>query len=250
MKLVSLATFLSGAFAVGVIAMAASMAHGPALIGEIEQAALRARDGAGGKDIAMSFALANGWLTRHPTLSGGDDLSRTVRARAAAAIAATPGVGGVSWRGGRASPVAEVGEVLPQNATLHCQDDVEAILRVRTIRFAEASAQIDAASNKVLDEVAGALRPCLGGIIAITGHTNSDGDETANRALSRARAEAVRWALIGRGIPADGLRSNGIGSQTPLERLAPEDPANRRIEFSVIAKAPLAPTPIDTPGPG
>ena len=28
----------------------------------------------------------------------------------------------------------------------------------------------------------------------------------------------------------------------------PADPANRRIEFSVIATEPLAPTPVDTPG--
>jgi len=102
----------------------------------------------------------------------------------------------------------------------------------------------------VLNEVASALLPCLGSIIAITGHTNSSGDETANLALSRARAEAVRWALIGRGIPADGLRAVGVGSQVSLEGLSPDDPANRRIEFSVIEKMPLAPTPIDTPGAG
>jgi OOP family OmpA-OmpF porin len=60
----------------------------------------------------------------------------------------------------------------------------------------------------------------------------------------------VRWALIGRGIPADGLRAEGLGAERPLEGLTKEDPANRRIEFSVIEKAPLAPTPIDTPGPG
>ena len=65
----------------------------------------------------------------------------------------------------------------------------------------------------------------------------------------RARAEAVRWALIGRGIPADGLRATGMGSKAPIKGLDPADPANRRIEFSVIATMPIKPTPIDTPGP-
>lgn len=250
MKLTSVVTFAAGALAVAGLGLAASWRSGSALVAHLAQQAQAARDAAGGKGIAMDFTLGNGWLTRHPVLSGGVGLSDDARARAAAAIAATPGVGGVSWSKVRRSGSASQGALPLANAGLHCQDDVEAVLKARSIRFAEASAQIDAASEKVLDEVAAALLPCLGAIIAISGHTDSNGDETANRALSRARADAVRWALIGRGIPADGLRSEGVGSDRPLEGLAREDPANRRIEFRVIEKAPLAPTPIDTPGPG
>ncbi len=231
------------------ISFAATVANGPKLIAGIEQQANLSRDAAQGRGIELSFVMANGWLTRHPALTGGKGLSNAARARAAAAIADTPGVGGVHWKtkGAGGSGDAEAGE---QPAALHCQDDVEAILRVRTIRFAEASARIDRASQKVLDEVATALLPCVGSIIAITGHTDSNGDETANLALSRARADAVRWALIGRGIPADGLRATGVGSKKPREGLAPEDSANRRIEFSVIETMPLQPTPIDAPGAG
>jgi OOP family OmpA-OmpF porin len=98
--------------------------------------------------------------------------------------------------------------------------------------------------------VALALKPCLGSIIAITGHTDNGGDPGANLALSRARADAVRWALIGRGIPADGLRAAGLGAKQPLANLDPADAANRRIEFSVIETAPVVPTVVDTPGPG
>ena len=250
MKLVSLATFLAGAVAVVALAMAATARSGPALVAQLSEAAERARDEAGGKGISISLVLPGGWLTRHAMLSGGADLSDRTRARAAAAIASVPGVGGASWREPAPRAIDDEGDGPPPNASLHCQQDVEAILKARSIRFAEASASIDAASEEVLDEVAASLRPCLGGIIAVTGHTDSNGDETANRALSRARADAVRWALVGRGIPADGLRASGLGSEKPLEGLAADDPANRRIEFSVIEKAPLAPTPIDTPGPG
>jgi OOP family OmpA-OmpF porin len=244
-----LVIFLSGAFAVAGVSFGATAANGPRLIAHLEQEARESRDAALGKGIEASFVMANGWLTRHPVLSGGEGLSDTVRARAAAAIAATPGVGGVSWKtsGGTGQGQAEASA---QPVSLHCQEDVEAILRVRTIRFAEASALIDRASQRVLDEVAAALLPCVGSIIAVTGHTDGNGDETANLALSRARADAVRWALIGRGIPADGLRATGLGSKEPLKGLAPEDPANRRIDFSVIEMMPLQPTPIDTPGPG
>jgi OOP family OmpA-OmpF porin len=59
----------------------------------------------------------------------------------------------------------------------------------------------------------------------------------------------VRDALIARGIPADGLRARGLGSCDPIEGLPSTDPANRRIEFSVVSTVPVKPTPVDTPGP-
>lgn len=231
------------------LALATTARGGSAFIERIEREAIAARDAQGGRGIDISFTTANGWLTRHPTLGGGSALSDAVRARTAAAIADVPGLGGVSWdRNDR--KYGNAAKSFGERPTSHCQGDVEAILRVRSIRFTEASAMLDQTSEGVLNEVANALLPCLGSIIAITGHTDSNGDEDANLALSRARAESVRWALIGRGIPADGLRAVGVGSQVPLEGLSPDDPANRRIEFSVIEKMPLAPTPIDTPGAG
>ena len=59
----------------------------------------------------------------------------------------------------------------------------------------------------------------------------------------------MRDALAARGISADGLRARGLGSRDPIEGLPPSDPANRRIEFSVIATRPIKPTAVDTPGP-
>jgi OOP family OmpA-OmpF porin len=244
-----LALALAGAGVTTVVAAGAIVANGHALIADIAQRSEAARDRAGGRGIALSFVTPQGWLTRHPMLGGGDGLDDAARARVAAAVAAVPGVGGVRWQTGsaRARAFAESGE--PRNL-LHCQGDVEAVLKARSIRFSEASAALDPASQAVLDEVASVLRPCVGGIIAITGHSNSAGDEGANVALSKARADAVRWALIGRGIPADGLRTAGLGSQNPIEGLDPADVANRRIDFSVIEKVRVTPTPIDTPGPG
>jgi len=243
------AIILAGAATSAVFAIASTFAHGPEFIAGLERQAARVRDAAGGKGVAIGFVTRQGWLTRHPALSAGEGLDEATRARAAAAIAAVPGVGAVTWRDSR-SRRSGPGGAVRKVASLHCQEEVEAILRVRTIRFGESSARLDRASNKVLDEVAQALSPCVGSIIAITGHTDSNGDKEANLALSRARADAVRWALIGRGIPADGLRATGVGSAVPVARLDPADPANRRIEFSVIEAMPLKPTPVDTPGPG
>lgn len=130
---------------------------------------------------------------------------------------------------------------------LACQSEVEAMLKTRSIRFAEGSAAIDPASRGLLDEVAGALRPCGGAIIAVTGHTDAKGDEAANLALSQARSMAVRNALGARGIDLAGVRAKGVGSSRPLRGLDVEDPANRRIEFSLIAPVSLAPTVVDAP---
>ncbi len=241
--------FIAGAVAVGALSFAATNSNGPRLIAKLEQDAMDARARAEAESIAIDFTTPQGWLTRHPSLSGGESLDDETRVRAAIAIADVPGIGGVRWLS-QSADGSRGGNAREESASLHCQDDVEAILEARTIRFAEASATVDPASQTVLDEVATALEPCVGSIIAITGHTDSNGDENANIALSKARAQAVRWALIGRGIPADGLRAEGHGSKEPVEGLDPQDPANRRIEFSVIAKMPLKPTPIDMPGPG
>lgn len=235
------ATLISGgAVLCLILAAGGTRLNGPTFVAGLERSARIARDAAGGKDIKLSFRDRYGWLTRHPVLSGGKGLDIATRTRAAAAVARVPGISGVNWARDAQSEHAQ---------SAHCQDDVARILETRTIRFSEASARIDPASVRLLDEVARALGPCAGSIIAVTGHTDANGSPEANRVLSLARAEAVRWELIARGIPSSGLRAIGVGSERPIAGLDPRDPANRRIEFSVIVSAPVKPTPIDTPGP-
>lgn len=235
---------LAGALATVALALAAAN-EAPALAARLERQAAAAIAEAGAQPVSAQFVSPGGFATRHPLLTGGEGLDEAIRDRAAKAVAAIAGVGGVRWADGTA--LAESAAVIAD--PLHCEDDVEALLRARTIRFEESSARIDLASGELIGEVAAALRPCLGSIIAITGHTDSSGPEAGNLALSQERAVAVRDALVARGIPADGLRARGMGSRTPVEGLLPTDPANRRIEFAVIATVPLKPTPVDTPGP-
>ena len=199
---------------------------------------------AGGAPVRARLHNPFGSATRHPVLQGGEELDERTRERTAHAVARVPGIGGVFWADGTATAQASEQQFTP----LHCQEDVEGLLRTRTIRFEGGSAELAAASRILLDEVAEALRPCLGSIIAITGHTDNSGPEPGNLALSLDRARTVREALVRRGIPRDGLRARGIGSKEPVDGLAPGDPANRRIEFSVVSTEPLVPTPVDTPG--
>ncbi len=247
MKTNSPILILAGAVATVVLGLASEVAHGPTLIAGLNGSASAALAQAGGTGISARFHNDRGWLTRHPALAGGDTLDDVTRARAAEGVSHIPGVGGVHWAPSPRRRSAEASDTAPG---LHCQQDVEAVVKARSIRFAEGSAAFDPASEEVLDEVAAALKPCVGSIIAITGHTDAAGDEAGNVELSFERAEAVRSALVGRSIPADGLRARGVGSAKPLAGLDQTDTANRRIEFSVIATVPLAPTPVDTPGAG
>jgi OOP family OmpA-OmpF porin len=240
-----LLAILAGALVVAVLAAIGGALSGPRLAAVLSLRAEKAIAAVGGAPVKARFATANGWPSRHPLLTGGEGLDETTRDRVAKAVAAIPGVGGIRWADGSALVQSDGEPAEP----LHCQQDVEALLRARTIRFEEGSARIDAASGELVDEVARALRPCLGSIIAVTGHTDASGPEPGNLELSRSRADAVRLALVGRGIPADGLRARGVGSREPVSGLEANDPANRRIEFSVIATQPIRPTPVDPPGP-
>ena len=234
-----------GALAIVGLALFGARQSGPALTSKFEREARQAIMLAGGRGVVPHFVNELGFPTRHPLLTGGETLDEATRDHTAKAVAAIPGVGGIRWADSTGLATSQSEPPRP----LHCQEDVQALLRSRTIRFEESSAKIEVASRSLIHEVATALRPCLGSIIAITGHTDASGSEPGNLELSRERAEAVLAALIARGIPADGLRAQGVGSRQPVEGLDPLDPANRRIDFSVIEMVPIRPTPVDTPGP-
>ena len=236
---------IAGAALVALIGYVAGSAYATRFVDETTPLAQQAIAETGGEPVSARFANRLGSATRHPVLENGEGLNEQTRAQVARAVAAIPGIGGVFWSDGTA--VAESSE--PVFTPLHCQEDVEGLLQTRTIRFEEGSSDLTEASDILIDEVAEALRPCLGSLIAVTGHTDNSGAEPANLALSLERAQAVRKALVERGIPSVGLRARGVGSSEPVPGLQPEDPANRRIEFSVLMTEPLLPTPVDTPGP-
>lgn len=70
--------------------------------------------------------------------------------------------------------------------------------------------------------------------VDIKGHTDSQGDESANLALSQLRANAVRDYLVSKGISVFRLSSFGYGESVPIASNDTPDgrAANRRIEFS------------------
>lgn len=92
-------------------------------------------------------------------------------------------------------------------------------------------------SHSLLDEVAMVLtdHPEIK-LLEIQGHTDDQGPDAYNKALSQKRAEAVRRYLIDQGIPARRLRATGYGEEYPrVEGTTAEARAmNRRVEFVLL----------------
>jgi OOP family OmpA-OmpF porin len=102
--------------------------------------------------------------------------------------------------------------------------------------FGFASTDITTAGGRVIDEaVAAAERQ---GIVdfTITGHADRAGPEAVNMILSLQRAEAVRDALVARGVKANGISVAGRGEAEPAVATPDgvREPANRRVEIILL----------------
>ena len=101
------------------------------------------------------------------------------------------------------------------------------------IYFEESGTAFRASAHGPLDRVVALAGNCRDAVIAITGHSDSSGDEVYNRKLSLARAQTVAEFLAGRGIAADRLIIAGAGSASPVADNATRygRSLNRRIEI-------------------
>lgn len=118
-----------------------------------------------------------------------------------------------------------------------CLADMNAAMQRRKITFAPGSTEIDADANQTVEALAEILKGCPELRIEIGGHTDSQGSEEGNRALSQARAEAVLIALQGRRAPVALFTAVGYGEARPIADNGTEEgrEANRRIEITLLA---------------
>lgn len=108
---------------------------------------------------------------------------------------------------------------------------------MRNIQFEFDSAVIDTiASGPELDSLAYYMTENPNIRIEISGYTDDTGDSAHNKTLSVERAEAVKNAMIERGIEADRMEANGYGENRPLVPNINEKNKgiNRRVEVRVI----------------
>lgn len=120
-----------------------------------------------------------------------------------------------------------------------CMATLDAIVSEQKITFPPGSAEIDGPNAQLMTRIADALNECTALPLEIAGHTDAQGSEDGNRALSQARADAVLLALQGRRVEVSQMRAVGYGESRPIAENDSEEgrEANRRIEFTLIGAA-------------
>jgi outer membrane protein OmpA-like peptidoglycan-associated protein len=104
-----------------------------------------------------------------------------------------------------------------------------------SVLFRSAKSTLLSSAQVKLDQVAKALLAVRARNLIVEGHTDSQGSESYNQALSQRRADTVRDYLIQRGYPADHIQSQGMGKGRPIaDNASPEGRANnRRVEIVI-----------------
>ena len=117
-----------------------------------------------------------------------------------------------------------------------CEKEIGEVLKVGKITFEPGNATIDASALGTMDEIAEILKRCGDLPLEIQGHTDSQGREVMNQALSQSRAESVLNELRARRVLTASFTAKGYGEEVPIASNSTEEgrEANRRIEFRLI----------------
>lgn len=214
-------------------------------------------------------------------LSGCAELSETQRGTAIGAgvgAAAGAGIGAISGgnRGARAGTGAVIGGVLGAGAgyiwsqrmqqqkqameqatkgtgvaVTQTQDNQLKLEIPSDISFATGRSDIQPNFAPILDRFANSLRDHQATTVSIVGHTDSTGNDAINNPLSVNRAASTRDYLAARGVSANRISINGMGSTQPIADNTSEAgrAKNRRVEIFVAEAAPSAPPPGSAPAP-
>lgn len=115
--------------------------------------------------------------------------------------------------------------------------DGSLMMRAKKVQFGPNSSKIDGKYFEFLGRIKEALRIYPNRQVRIEGHTDSIGDEKANRKLSLQRAEAVQEFLIAAGLDSNRIRALGFGEVKPISSnmYAKGRTMNRRIDITIEA---------------
>lgn len=110
------------------------------------------------------------------------------------------------------------------------QDVLTASFKSETF-FDTNSASLKPGAYSEIDRVAKVLNQYPQTTIQVAGHTDSRGSEQYNMELSQRRADAVKNALVQRGIDPMRIQSYGYGESQPISS---NDAMNRRVEIIIV----------------
>ena len=117
------------------------------------------------------------------------------------------------------------------------RDGDELTLRMPSgITFATNEAAVQPQFQPTLNDVASVLAEYPKTYIDVMGHTDADGSEVYNQALSERRAAAVANYLSARGVQSARLATKGFGEMKPIasNETVEGKAANRRVEIKLV----------------
>lgn len=115
------------------------------------------------------------------------------------------------------------------------------IVILEQVQFDTGKATIKPESTELLDEVGQVLTQHAEMTkVEVQGHTDNRGSAGLNKTLSQRRAEAVRKALIQRGVAGERLVAKGYGPDQPVEDNSTDAgrQKNRRVQFVALETKP------------
>lgn len=109
------------------------------------------------------------------------------------------------------------------------------VITLGNVLFATGRSELLPGAMDSIDRLAAYLTSAPRKTVRIEGHTDNTGSEQTNQRLSRERAEAVRNALMARGIDGQRITAAGLASSRPVASNATAEgrQQNRRVEIII-----------------
>ncbi|HEX6998151.1 MAG TPA: OmpA family protein [Gammaproteobacteria bacterium] len=131
---------------------------------------------------------------------------------------------------------ARADELEQQLADLEAQQTERGlVLTLSDVLFDTARAELKPGAATAVDRIAEFMSQYPERRIIVEGHTDSRGTEEYNRRLSEERADAVRDALLDRGISSERIEVRGLGESYPVASndTSAGQQLNRRVEVVI-----------------